>query len=81
MVVHYGTTTFPALEEASNRLELANCNVLGYAVNEISSRHGSSYYSSDKYQDKYQYEYRYAEDTQRPEKKPENDREKEGSTC
>lgn len=81
MMVHYGTTTFPALEEASNRLELANCNVLGYAVNEISSRHGSSYYSSDKYQDKYQYEYRYAEDTQRPEKKPENDREKEGSTC
>lgn len=74
MVVHYGTTTYPELDEAANRLALANCNVLGYAVNEIAAKHGSGYYSNYKYKYKYKYDYQYGPDKQAEKKK-------EGAAC
>ena len=75
MVVHYGFTTYPELDDAVNRLALANCNVLGFAVNEVSSKHGSGYYSNYKYKYKYKYDYQYGSAKQAEEK------EKAGSAC
>lgn len=75
MVVHYGSTTYPELDDAVNRLALANCNVLGFAVNEVSSKHGSGYYSNYKYKYKYKYDYQYGSAKQAEEK------EKAGSAC
>lgn len=59
MVVHYGTTTYAEAEDAVKQLELANCNVLGFVLNEVVHKHGAGYYSNYKYKYKYKYKYDY----------------------
>ena len=59
MVVHYGTTTYAEAEVAVKQLELANCNVLGFVLNEVVHKHSAGYYSNYKYKYKYKYDYQY----------------------
>ena len=59
MVVHYGTTTYAEAEDAVKQLELANCNVLGFVLNEVVHKHSAGYYSNYKYKYKYKYDYQY----------------------
>ncbi|MCM1530583.1 MAG: polysaccharide biosynthesis tyrosine autokinase, partial [Alistipes sp.] len=56
MVVKYGSTTFDDVENAMNRIQLADMKHLGFVLNDIETKHGSGYYS--KY-GKYQYKYGY----------------------
>ncbi len=59
VVVQYGTTTFAELEDAKKQLELANCDILGFVLNEVQHKHGTGYYSNYKYKYKYKYNYNY----------------------
>ena len=59
MVAHYGTTTYAEAEDAVKQLELANCNVLGFVLNEVVHKHSAGYYSNYKYKYKYKYDYQY----------------------
>lgn len=56
MVVKYGSTTFDDVDNAMNRVQLADMKHLGFVLNDIEIKHGSGYYS--KY-GKYQYKYGY----------------------
>lgn len=56
VVVKYGSTTFDDVENAMNRIQLADMKHLGFVLNNIQTKHRSGYYS--KY-GKYQYKYGY----------------------
>ncbi len=63
IVVRYAKTTYNELEECAKRLELANCNHLGFVLNDIRRKRSSAYYYKYRYKYKYKYDYsyRYAE--------------------
>ena len=73
MVVHYGTTTFTELEDAQKQLELANCNILGFVLNEVQHKHGTGYYSNYKYKYKYKYNYNYRYGSEKTAASPKED--------
>lgn len=76
-VVRYGFTTFEDIENAVNKIKLADMNLLGFVLNDIKgSRHGAYYSKYGKYKKygyyKYKnYEYGYG---QKPEKKQAGDK-------
>ncbi len=72
IVVRYGVTTFAEVEDAQKQLELANCNVLGFVLNDVHHKHGAGYYSNYKYKYKYDYNYKYAEDKKEDSEKKED---------
>lgn len=53
LVLKYGKTTFDATEKAMKKIQLADMNMLGFIVNDITGRHHGGYYY--KYKDKYGY--------------------------
>ncbi len=59
IIVRYGRTTYNELEECAKRLELANCNHLGFVLNDISKKHSGSYYYKYRYKYRYKYDYNY----------------------
>ena len=59
VVVRYGRTTFNELDDCTKKLSLANCNILGFVLNDIHKKHSGAY--SYKYKYKYDYSYKYAE--------------------
>lgn len=59
VVVRYGRTTFNELDDCTKKLSLANCNILGFVLNDIHRKHSGAY--SYKYKYKYDYSYKYAE--------------------
>lgn len=59
IVVHYATTTFAEIDDAKKKLELANCDVLGFVLNEVVHKRSAGYYSNYKYKYKYRYDYQY----------------------
>ncbi len=70
VVVRYGRTTFNELDECSTKLQLANCNMLGYVLNDISKKHSGAYSYKYKYKYKYykyDYSYKYSESPKQPE--------------
>ena len=73
MVVHYGITTFTELEDAQKQLELANCNILGFVLNEVQHKHGTGYYSNYKYKYKYKYNYNYRYGSEKTAASPKED--------
>lgn len=53
LVLKYGATTFDEIENAMKKIQLADMNMLGFILNDITSKHhGGSYY---RYKDKYSY--------------------------
>lgn len=78
IVVRYGVTTFAEVEDAQKQLELANCNVLGFVLNDVQHKHGAGYYSNYKYKYKYKYDYnyKYAEDKKEDSEKKEDKKDK-----
>lgn len=59
LVARYGKTTFSEIEESMKKLEIANCNLLGFVLNDISVKKGSHYGYKYNYKYKYDYGYRY----------------------
>ena len=59
LVARYGKTTFSEIEESMKKLEIADCNLLGFVLNDISAKKGSHYGYKYKYKYKYDYGYRY----------------------
>ncbi len=53
LVLKYGETTFDTTEKAMKKIQLADMNMLGFIVNDITGRHHGGYYY--KYKDKYGY--------------------------
>ena len=78
IVVRYGVTTFAEVEDAQKQLELANCNVLGFVLNDVQHKHGAGYYSNYKYKYKYKYDYnyKYEEDKKEDSEKKEDKKDK-----
>ena len=78
IVVRYGVTTFAEVEDAQKQFELANCNVLGFVLNDVQHKHGAGYYSNYKYKYKYKYDYnyKYAEDKKEDSEKKEDKKDK-----
>ena len=58
IVVHYATRRLLRLD-AKKKLELANCDVLGFVLNEVVHKRSAGYYSNYKYKYKYRYDYQY----------------------
>ena len=54
MLLKYGATTYDDVAEAMRQLNLADVNVLGFMLNEVSRHHTGSYYS-------YKYKYKYSD--------------------
>lgn len=73
MVVHYGITTFAELEDAQKQLGLANCNILGFVLNEVQHKHGTGYYSNYKYKYRYKYNYNYRYGSEKTAASPKED--------
>lgn len=53
LVLKYGETTFDTTEKAMKKIQLADMNMLGFIVNDITGRHHGGYYY--RYKDKYGY--------------------------
>ena len=53
LVLKYGETTFDTTEKAMKKIQLADMNMLGFIVNDITGRHHGGYYF--RYKDKYGY--------------------------
>ena len=70
LVLKYGETTFDTTEKAMKKIQLADMNMLGFIINDISGKHHSGYYY--RYKDKYGYSgYGYGEETDKKEKENE----------
>lgn len=53
LVLKYGETTFDTTEKAMKKIQLAEMNMLGFIINDITTKHHGAYYY--KYKDKYAY--------------------------
>lgn len=70
MVVRERKTTYDDVEEANNRIELANMNMLGYILNDVDLKHnGIGYSKKYGYSYKYKYGYVYGKNTKQDDMK------------
>lgn len=70
LVLKYGETTFDTTEKAMKKIQLADMNMLGFIINDITGKHHGGYYY--RYKDKYGYSgYGYGEETVKKEKENE----------
>lgn len=53
LVLKYGATTYDQTENAMKKIQLANMNMLGFILNDVTGKHHGGYYY--KYKDKYGY--------------------------
>lgn len=72
LVIKYGDTTFDETEKAVKKIQLSEMNMLGFVINDITSRrHGGGYY---RYKDKYSYSgYGYGNENSDEKKEEENE--------
>ena len=62
VVVRYGRTTFSEIDECCTKLQLANCNLIGFVLNDVNRKHSGTYSYKYKYKNyRYDYSYKYAE--------------------
>ena len=59
LVARYGRTTYQEIEESMKKLEIGDCNLLGFVLNDISAKNGSHYGYKYSYKYKYDYSYKY----------------------
>ena len=55
LVMKYASTTYNDIENCMKKIELADINILGFILNDITHKHGGGYYGNYKY--KYDYGY------------------------
>lgn len=59
LIARYGRTTYQEIEESMKKLDLGDCNLLGFVLNDISAKNGSHYGYKYSYKYKYDYSYKY----------------------
>jgi len=59
LIARYGRTTYQEIEESMKKLEIGDCNLLGFVLNDISAKNGSHYGYKYNYKYKYDYSYKY----------------------
>lgn len=67
LVLKYGFTTYNDVENCIKKTELADMNILGFILNDITHKHGKGYYGNYKY--KYDYGYTYGDNGKKERKK------------
>ena len=79
VVLSYGNTTYQEVQEVQKKLELGNCNLMGFILNNITRGAGNSYSYSKYGRYKYGYKYKQYDMNYRTEQSEEKEEEKSES--
>lgn len=79
VVLSYGNTTYQEVQEVQKKLELGNCNLMGFILNNITRGAGNSYSYSKYGRYKYGYKYKQYDMNYRTEQSEEKEEEKKES--